>query len=167
MNDMLEKKIREQAETVFNSEPGAGHRERFAGKLAARRKRRTAIFRSLAVCTGVAAAFLVAVLLIKTVFQPGDSREEESFDEVRNYYGMLLEDEIESTEQLLSTVDDCYRESIRKDIEFIRTDTFFPENGEQNKFLLVSMYSSKIEALQHIQNILSEHFNYNSKTEQI
>ncbi|MDR0758346.1 MAG: hypothetical protein LBF85_10955 [Tannerella sp.] len=166
MNDMLEKKIREHATTVFGGEIKAGHRERFAGKLAAKRNRRMATVRSITACTSVAAAIIVAVFLLKPFIRPVDNRDDEPFDDVRNYYNMLLENEIESAEQLLLSVDNRYREEILQDIEFIRTEASFPENGEQNEILLVNIYSSKIEALQHIQNILSKQSNHNSKTEQ-
>jgi hypothetical protein len=169
MNDMLEKKIREHAGAVFGGELKAGHRERFAGKLAAKRNRRTALVRSITVCSAaLAAAVIVAAVFLPTTFvRPADSWDDEPFGDVRNYYQMLLEEEIESTEQLLPAVDSRHREEIRQDIEFIRAETAFAENGEQNKILLVNIYSSKIEALQHIRNILSEQFNYNSKSEQI
>ncbi|MDR2120240.1 MAG: hypothetical protein LBP64_05115 [Tannerella sp.] len=157
MNDMLEKKIREHAEAVFGSEPAAGHRERFAGKLAARRKRRTTLLRRITACVTAAAAIVAAVFLLKTGFEYGDGQDEESFDDVRNYYAMLLEDEIESTEQLLPALDNGYREDIRRDIASIRAETAFAEYGERNEILLVRVYSSKIEALQHIRNIISEH----------
>ncbi|MDR1602810.1 MAG: hypothetical protein LBS42_10340 [Tannerella sp.] len=167
MNDMLENKIRTHAETIFGCELKAGHRERFAGKLAAKRNRRPVPVRIITVCTTAAAAIAAAVFLLTTFVRPVDDRDDESFDDVRNYYNMLLEDEIESTEQILLTIDNRYREEIRQDIEFIRSETSFMESGEQNKVLLVNIYSSKIEALQHIRNILSKQFIHNLKTEQI
>jgi hypothetical protein len=163
MNELLEKKIKEHAETVFGSEPEAGHRDRFAGKLAAHRKSRrlAAVVRHAALVA--AAAAVAAVFLIKTPGEP----DEDSFVDTQNYYSMLLEDEIESTRQLLDGLDNSSRDEIMKDIESIQAETYpFSETGEQNEALLVNIYSSKIESLQHIQSILSENFNH-SKTKKL
>jgi len=165
MNELLEKKLKKHAGDIFGSEPQAGHRDRFAVKLAARRKtRRLTAFVRYAT---LAAAAVATLFLLKTIAPPTGEPVEESFGDTRNYYSMLLENEIESTRMLLDGLDNRSREEIMEDIETIQTETYpFSETGEQNETLLVSIYSSKIETLQHIQSILSENFNH-SKTKKL
>jgi hypothetical protein len=157
MNDMLEKKIGEHADAVFAAAPPAGHRERFAAKLAARRERgRRAVLRRICGYAAVAAAFVAAVFLANRFAGREDGGGEEPFDDVRNYYVMLLEEEVESTRPLLQRVDSRSREELVRDIESICAEhAAFRDGGERNEALLVNVYSSKIEAVQHIRSILS------------
>jgi hypothetical protein len=158
MNDMLEKKIREQAGVLFDAALPADHRERFAAKLAARKNvRRTAMLRRICGYAALAAALVSAVFLADTFAGKAGDGDEEPFDDVRNYYVMLLEEEVESTRLLLQRVDSRDREEVLRDIEAIRTEHIpFRDSSEGNETLLVNVYSSKIEALQHIRDILSE-----------
>jgi hypothetical protein len=161
MNDMLEKKIREQAGVLFDAALPAGHRERFAAKLAARKNvRRMALLRRIGGYAALAAALVSAVFLADTFTGNAGDGNEEPFDDVRNYYVMLLEEEVESTRLFLQCLDSRSREEVLRDIEAIRTEHIpFRDGNERNEALLVDVYSSKIEALQHIRNILSENNN--------
>ncbi|MDR1407342.1 MAG: hypothetical protein LBJ23_04770 [Tannerella sp.] len=161
MNDTLEKKIRKHVDILFDREPPTDHRERFAVKLAARKKKRhTVMIRRICGITAAAAAVIISAVFLPIPFaEHAGNSDDEPFGDVRNYYVMLLEDEVESTRQLLELVDSRNREEILQDIELLRAEpVFILEKGEQNETLLVNVYSSKIEALQHIQNILSEKF---------
>jgi len=159
LNSILEKKIKEHAEELFSSEPLQGHRERFAGKLVdinAGNEKRTLLFYKIIRLSAVAAVFAGCIFILHRAFYPDYRQEGEPLQEVQNYYSMLLQDKIDDIEQLLLQVDDQDRDVLKKDINDMleETDYAFQNSDENNAGFIVATYSSKIEALQHIQTIL-------------
>jgi type VI protein secretion system component VasK len=149
MNNMLEKTIREHAGEIFaGQEPAAGHRERFAAKLSAAKKRKRLRLYGIA-GYAAAAAILTAVMLLS---YPSADTQEESISEVRNYYSMQLENEARAVRQLLGKMDENERANVLKDIESIRNEA--PPETEAPE-VTIRVYQSKIEALQHIRHILT------------
>jgi hypothetical protein len=152
---MLEQKIKEHAREIFDSEPAAGHRERFAERLNAGKKKK---IMSLYKYLGYAAAIVLAVVLAVPQWRTWSNENqaqlantEESVIDVRNYYDMQLEHEIATIEPLLNKIEENERKKVRIDIESVRKDPV-PEN---NIALIVKVYNLKIEALQHIHELLS------------
>jgi hypothetical protein len=149
---MLEQKIRDHAGEIFGNEPADGHRERFAGKLAARKKGKRIAWKKFA--GYVAAAAILTGLLIASPWRtPPDDGQEESPQEVRNYYALQLEHEADGIRQLLQKMDAVEREKIRKDIASIQEEPV----QEEDIALIVRVYYLKIEALQHIHQVLINH----------
>ena len=157
MHNKLENKIREHAEEIFGSEPLEGHRDRFAGKLITAGNKKSISFRQIINYTAVAAIFAGCIFFLHRTFTP-HSMQDEPLSEVQNYYSMLLQDQIDAIEQLLQRVDIEDRSSLMTDIETVQKEADFSmENSdEKNPEYIARIYSSKIEALQHIHNILAD-----------
>jgi hypothetical protein len=153
MNNILEDKIREHAEEIFGREPTQGHRDRFAGKLNPTGIKIRITIPQIISYAAVAAVFAFALY---QTFKTEVIQESEPVAEVQNYYSMLLRDKIEAIEQLLPQVDEEDRASLMEDIENLQKEADFSmENSNENNTAFVVMtYSSKIEALQHIRQIL-------------
>ena len=158
-NSILEKKIKEQAEELFDSEPLQGHRDRFAGKLddvkEVGNKKRTS-FHKIISYISIAAVFAGCIFMLHRALNPDYQQEDEPLSVVQNYYSMLLQNKIEDIEQLLQQVDENDRDLLMKDIEdlFAETDFAIENSDENNAEFIVMTYSFKIEALQHIQTVL-------------
>ena len=160
MNNLLENKIREHAEELFGGEPFKGHRERFTDRLdAVNRKKMIPVYKIISYIS-IAAVFAGCVFLLQRTLKLDDTYEGESLAEVQNYYSMQLQEKIESIEQLLQKVDEEERSNLMHDIESIQKEADFSiqDSDEKNTAFIVMTYSSKIEALQHIHNILSDNF---------
>jgi len=157
-DNKLEIIIKEHAEELFGSEPLPGHRKRFAEKLIdinAGSEQRTSFYKIISYIT-VAAVFAGCVFTFHRAFRSDYQLEVEPLQEVQNYYSMLLQDKIDDIEQLLFQIDELDREALKKDIIDMleETDYAFQNSEEKNAGFIVANYSSKIEALQHIQTIL-------------
>jgi DNA-binding transcriptional MerR regulator len=158
MNNLLENKIREHAGEIFDVEPLNGHRDRFADRLdAVRRAKRIHIYKIFSYIS-VAAVFAGCVFLLHRTLKNDDSYNGESLAEVQAYYSMQLQEKIEGIEQLLQQIDEEDRISLMKDIETLQEDADLniQLSSESNPEFIVMTYSSKIEALQHIHNILTD-----------
>ena len=158
MHNILENKIREHAGEIFGSEPQDGHRERFAGMLSetCNNKKRISI-RQIISYAAIAAIFAGCVFfLYRTINQ--DFILDDPLPEVQNYYAMQLQDKIDAIEQLLERVDENDRMSLMADIENLQKEAelSMANSDENNTAFVVMTYSSKIEALQHIYNILTD-----------
>jgi uridine kinase len=81
---------------------------------------------------------------------------EDDLSEVQTYYSMLLQDKINDIEQLLPQIDEQDRAALLHDIETMQqeADAMIQDSDDKYIDLIVTTYSSKIESLQHIQNIL-------------
>ena len=158
MHSILENKIRKNAGEIFGSEPLKGHRDRFAGKLdeASSNKKRISIRQIINYAT-IAAIFAGCIFLLHRTL-PSNSLQDEPLSEVQHYYSMLLRDKIDAIEQLLQQIDANDRVSLMEDIENLQKEAEFnlESSGENNTAFVVLTYSSKIEALQHIHNILAD-----------
>ncbi len=160
MNDLLEDKIREHADELFGSEPLKGHRDRFADRLDVANRTRRIRFYKIISYISVAAVFAGCVFLLQRTLKQDSFLEEESWYEVQNYYSMQLQEKIDDIEQLLPFVDEEDRISLVRDMETLQkeADLNMLESDEKNTTLIVMTYSSKIEAMQHIHNILKDNF---------
>jgi hypothetical protein len=152
MNNLFENILRTQAVDLFggNEEPVTGHRERFAGKLDAwkKKKRLRRLYRNAGYA---AAAVVLALTLLLFRWNSQPPAQEDSISEVRNYYSMQLESEMKAIEQLLVRMDENERANLLNDIQSVREGAL-PEVETQE--VMIRIYQSRIEALRHIQNIL-------------
>jgi hypothetical protein len=152
MNNMLEQKIRNHAGEIFGNEPAAGHRERFAGKLAAGKNQKQLLIPWYKLSGYVAAAVvLISVVLVWQWNMQRDEIQEDLLVDVRNYYTMQLDNEVATLKQLLQEVDANESDKLWKDIEAIREEPV----QEENISLVVRVYDLKIETLQHIHHVLT------------
>ena len=106
----------------------------------------------------IAAAFIGCVILLQHNLKP----ENEPLSEVQNYYSMQLEDKIDELEQLLRYVDEKDRPDLMNDIENMlqEAETDIRSSGENNAELIVTTYSTKIEALEHVQDLLANYITH-------
>lgn len=156
MSDLFEQKIKEHADDVFRNEPADGHRERFAAKLASQKKSERIIkIRKMIVYVAATAAVLTGMIFFiqspQTHTENGDS-----LAEVQNHYAILFEDKISDVKDLLEQVDSQDKAAVLKDIEKMKTETTLTlqTTEEESIPFVVGLYSSKIEALEHIRCIL-------------
>ena len=78
---------------------------------------------------------------------------EDSPADVQNHYAMLFENELETTKQLLSLMDGSERSKVLEELETMEAEPM-PEvqmTDEHKITLIVSVYSSRITALQQLQ----------------
>lgn len=175
-NDRLEDKIKTHADKIFVCEElDAGHRERFAKRLDAMRTNalqastdvhsedkttktgRTILLR--VIYTGiVAAAVLVGAWLFLSPPEMNEpSVQGDSSADVRNYYAMLFENELETTKQMLHQTDCQNLDMMNDELQSIASDEMpdiqMPDDDKIT--IIVRVYSSKIAALQQIQTIIT------------
>ena len=157
MNHLLENKIKEHAAEIFGSEPIKGHRDRFADKLQTAGGKKQIPVRNIIVYLSVAAVFAGIILFSRYILNPAFEVESEPLYEVYNYYDMQLQDKIYKIEQLLPQVDENDRARLLEDIVNLQKDAVssIQNSDEKNIAFIVKTYSSKIESLQHIYNILT------------
>ena len=152
----LESKIKEHAGVIFGSEPAEGHRDRFAGKLAAINPPKQLPIRKIIRYLSVAAVFTGCVFLAQHMLTNDRMEETESLAEVQNYYATKLQEKIDAIEQILPQVDENDRASLKQDMEDLQQEAAFniQNSDEKNTAFVVMTYSSKIEALEHIYAML-------------
>ncbi|MDR2652487.1 MAG: hypothetical protein LBC68_09285 [Prevotellaceae bacterium] len=152
----IEKKISENINEIFGSKPEDGHRERFAAKLSSLQKPKRRTFKLYLKYVAAAAAVVVAFFALRT-----ENIETEYDDmqiaEVKQYYKMQLNDEIDATKELLQNIDEQYRNEILGDIKLMEIDDNKIPNAlddERKAALIVSIYRRKIESLHSLQSNL-------------
>ena len=161
-DNLLENRLRENAGTVFGQgkEPPAGHRERFEQRLktanteAIRQSGKVAAWKMRFVATGAAAAVLIGFVFLLNPLE--GKQQSTALADVRNYYHMLLEEQVETTRQLIQQVDETQREILFADVEFIENEPI-PDvqiTDDEYIILVASFYTNKIEILQNMQNII-------------
>ena len=158
MSDLFEQKIKEHADDVFRNEPADGHRERFAAKLASQKKSERIIkMRKMIVYVAATAAVLTGVIFF-TLSSQTHAENGDSLAEVQNYYAMLFDDKVSEIKVLREHVDDEDKTTVLNDIERMKveTDRTLQMTDEENIPFVVGLYSTKIEALEHIRDILFE-----------
>jgi hypothetical protein len=161
MDNLFENKIREHAPEIFGSEPVRGHRERFAGKLqAATGGKKQVPIRRIISYMAVAAIFAGCIFIFRDIFMPDYPVETESPAEVQTYYSMQLQEKIDDIEPLLQRMDEQDRATLMHDIEAMQqeADTGIQDSDDKDIDLIVTTYTSKIEALEHINYILSANY---------
>ena len=174
-NNILEHTIKTHSHEIFASgEPKDGHRERFARRLEALHAEtisevetdthvtheakanngRNRVLRVLIGALTTAAAVMTAFWLFTS--QPEMTEPispEDSPADVQNHYATLFENELETTKQMLTLMDGSERSKVLQELETMKTEPV-PEvqMPDENKItLIVSIYSSRISALQQIQ----------------
>lgn len=157
MSNLFERKIREYAGIILVHEPVSGHRERFASKLALRKKtNRMRRIQKVILCVTATAAMLTGIVFFMQSLQP-DAENGDSLSDVEQYYAMQFEDKVSEIEVLLEQ-EVAYedRVAVLDDIEKMKTETArtLQRTDEGNIQFIVGLYSSKIEALEHIRDIL-------------
>jgi hypothetical protein len=127
-------------------------------KRAAEKAGKTIPFRKVYGWIAAAAIFAGIVFFYQWTAQPAEINGEDVLSEVQNYYIMQFEDEAATVEQLLQNVDENDRNAVLKDIESMREEAAQSIQSPEEETLswIVNTYSFKIEALQHIRNILSD-----------
>jgi len=155
MNNLFENKIKEHAGEIFGNEPVSGHRERFAEKLALQKKTNRVPVRKIIIYAVSTAAILIGIVFF--IQSPTTTTENgDTFTEVQNHYAILFEDKIADVKDLLEQIDSQDKIAVLKDIEKMKTETALTlqTTEEENIPFVVGLYSSKIEALEHIRCIL-------------
>jgi flagellar basal body-associated protein FliL len=155
MNNLFEQKIKEHTNDVFRNEPADGHRERFAAKLASQKKSGRIIkIRKMIVYVAATAAVLAGVVFF-TQSPQTHTGNEDSLAEVQNYYAMLFDDKVSEIKVLLEDIDNEDKTTVLNDIEKMKIETVrtLQMTDEESIPFVVGLYSSKIEALEHIQDI--------------
>lgn len=156
MSNLFERKIREYAGIILVHEPVSGHRERFAAKLALRKKTNRRRIQMVILYVTATAAMLTGIVFFMQSLQP-DAENGDSLSDVEQYYAMQFEDKVSEIEVLLEQ-EVAYedRVAVLDDIEKMKTETArtLQRTDEGNIQFIVGLYSSKIEALEHIRDIL-------------
>ena len=154
----LENKLRENANMIFGQgkEPPAGHRERFEQRLkakAVRKSGRVAVWKT-GLITTAAAAVLTGFIFLLNPF--AKERPNAELADVRNYYNILLEEEVETTLQLIQAMDETQREILFDNVELIENEVIPDVQIPDDEYiiLIASFYTDKIEILQNMQNII-------------
>jgi len=84
--------------------------------------------------------------------------ESQELADVRNYYSMQLEEQIEATKLLIQNVNEEYRKDLLDNIEQIGNepvpDVQIPD--DEYIVLIANVYSNKIEVLQNLQDLIRE-----------
>ena len=163
---LLENRIKENAEAIFgpDMELPDGHRQRFEQRLKAVRVglKEDVAGKSGKITSwkiGFITAVAVAATLIGFVFLLNPFAKEQSSHalvEVQNYYNMLLEEQADVTRQLIRQVDETHRETLFANVDFIENESL-PDvqiTDDEYIILIASFYSTKIETLQNLQNII-------------
>ena len=153
-NDKLENRLQAQAAEIFAADtPPAGHRERFAQRLDAERALRRRRRLSWRLAIG-------AVALAAAVASDGCDDAAESPVEVQRYYAMKLDHELEATRALIGDTENEDRRALLEELQAMQVegvpDVQLPD--DERITLIVRVYTSKIDALKHIQTQLSTHY---------
>jgi len=101
----------------------------------------------------VAAVFIGFIFLLNPF---AAKQQSTTLTDVRNYYSMLLEEEALTTLLLIQQVDEVNREILLANVDLIENDPL-PEvqiTDEDYIILIADFYSTKIESLQNMQNII-------------
>lgn len=154
MSDLLEKKIKTHADELLESRPQNGHRERFAEKLAKQKKGAAIPLRKIFGYIAVAALLAGVVFFIQSpdpITENGDS-----LTDVQNYYAMEMDHKVSEIKDRLEFIHIENKADILSDIETMQseTDLILQTTEEENIPFVVGLYSSKMEALDHILSIL-------------
>ncbi|MDR1346942.1 MAG: hypothetical protein LBJ63_00710 [Prevotellaceae bacterium] len=156
----IEKKISENINEIFDSKPESGHRERFAAKLSAKRKPKYMLSKPYLKYVVAAAAIAVIAFFVfkpEKTYDGNIASADINIAEVKQYYAMQLNDEIDATKELLQNIDEQYRNEILGDIKLMELDENKIPNAldnERKAALIVSIYRRKIESLQNLQSNL-------------
>jgi hypothetical protein len=155
----IEKKITENLNEIFGGKPENRHRERFAAKLSAMQKPKHRSFMLCFKYIAAAAVVTLAFFIFKTEKTEDNitAFNDVHIDEVKQYYAMQMNNEIDATKELLKNIDEQYRNEILSDIKLMEiTENKIPNalTNERKAALIVSIYKRKIKSLHNMQNNL-------------
>jgi hypothetical protein len=104
----------------------------------------------------VAAAAVIAGFIFR--LKPSVVDSQPNREDVCNYYNMQLEEQVDATRQLLHHVDEAHREVLLADVERIENEPLPDVQLMDDEYivLIAGIYTSKIETLQNLQNIIRE-----------
>jgi len=163
---LLENRIKENAEAIFepDMELPDGHRQRFEQRLetvrvgqgeeTAGKSDKIASWKIGFITTVVVAAALIGFVFLLNPFAKEQNRN--ALADVRNYYNMQLEEQADATRNLILQVDETHRETLFANVDFIENEPL-PDvqiTDDEYIILIADFYSTKIETLQNIQNII-------------
>jgi hypothetical protein len=176
-NNQFEDRLKEHAETLFGQgkEPPAGHRARFEQRLremdvannrafdsttqtgraeVTHKSGKTVLWKAWLITTVAAAAVLIGVVCLLHPFSA--EQQSPTIADVRNYYSVLLEEQAESTRQLIQQVDETNRKVLFDEVDLVENDPLPDIQIPDDEYivLIASFYTYKIEELQNIQNII-------------
>jgi hypothetical protein len=155
----IEEKIWNHINEIVDGKPENGHRERFAAKLSAKHKPAYMLPKPYLKYAAAAAIAVIAFF----VFKPEKAENGNialtniNIEEVKQYYAMQLDDEVNTIKKLLDNVDEQHRNEILNDIKLMRMDENKIPNAlddERKAALIVLIYRRKIESLHSLQNNL-------------
>ena len=169
-------------------EPPAGHRERFEQRLkepqkvelninkslgvrrtseqpycndetatVAGKSRKVVLLRKVLVAVTAAAAVIAGFVILHN--RSTEESHESMIVDVRNYYDMKLEEQIDATKQLLQSINqDEQRMIILANIEQIKKETVPDVQIPDDEYiiLIANVYTNKIEVLQNLQNVIKD-----------
>ena len=178
LDGKFENKIRNHADKIFGQgkEPPVGHRERFEQRLKVEyakttaaeedveavvtvRKSDKAISLRKVLIAAISTAAVIAgfIMLIST---PTEEFQASELADVRNYYNMRLEEQIDATKLLIQNIDEPeHRDVLLANIEHIKSITVPDVQITDDEYivLIASVYTNKIETLQNLQDLLREY----------
>lgn len=173
-NERLETNLRAQATNLrAASEPPAGHRARFAERLDAERKahrHRRRLWLWTASAAAVAAAVLTALLWSPATPQADTPTQAQTVDspaEVQSYYALRLDHELAATRALVDHAASADRQELLDELRAMQAEGV-PDvqlTDDERITLIVRVYTSKIDALKHIQSRLSTNNHNHNKEE--
>ncbi|EHP48157.1 hypothetical protein [Odoribacter laneus] len=160
MSNLLNEKIKNQAEIFDTALPPFGHFERFEERLERHEQRKNRHARRWIIVTSAAAT--LALILMFQYFYPIriPSATTDSIKEVTTYYNRQLQQQINDIEQNINLVNEPERDEILKDItdmenESQKLDKKVPGITEEEYIAyIISRYNMQLESLEHIQTIL-------------
>lgn len=160
MSNLLNEKIRNQAEIFDTALPPFGHFERFEQLLERHEKKKNRHARRWIIVTSAAAT--LALILMFQYFYPLrlPAAATDSITEVTTYYSRQLQQQIDDIEQNINLVNEPERDEILKDItdmenESRKLDKKIPGITEEEYIAyIISRYHTQLESLEHIQTII-------------
>lgn len=109
----------------------------------------------------LATSAAVAAVVAALVFLPDPSaanQPDSKLADIRNYYTMQLEEQVDATKQLIQRVDEVHREALLANIRQIENEPVPDVQITDDEYivLIAGVYTHKIETLQNLQNIIKE-----------
>ncbi len=184
-DDKFENKLKEHAGELFGQDGAlpAGHRQRFEGRLRKLLEKQDHFFKDEEVAESVeqtenakevrlsgksislkkwlitvvaAAAILAGFVFLLNPFT--EEQQDSELADVRNYYNMKLEEQVDVTKQLIRHVDQPHQEVLLANVEYIENEPIPDLQVPDDEYIVfvASVYASKIETLQNIQEIIRE-----------
>ena len=103
-----------------------------------------------------AAAVLAGFMFLRDSFV--EESESQELTDVRNYYSMQLEEQIEATKLLIQNVNEEYRKDLLDNVEQIGNESVPDVQIPDDEYivLIANVYSNKIEVLQNLQDLIRE-----------